>query len=99
MAKTKKIEKNEEEPIVFPDAVNDDDAEEETEVKEENVKEESVHKKGDMLGCFKFGGSDFIMLFQKKAGFEIMAQQNEDRKTYKHNLMGVKYGVMRWQAE
>jgi len=56
---------------------------------------ETTHKKGDMLGNFLFGGSDFIMLFQKKAGFEIMAQQEEDMKTYKHILMGVKYGVMK----
>ena len=62
---------------------------------EKNVKVGTTHKKGDMLGNFLFGGSDFIMLFQKKAGFEIMAQQEEDMKTYKHILMGVKYGVMR----
>ena len=62
---------------------------------EENVKVGTTHTKGDMLGYFLFGGSDFIMLFQKKAGFEIMVQQQEDMKTYKHILMGTKYGVMR----
>ncbi len=62
---------------------------------ESNVKVGTTHKRGDMLGSFLFGGSDFIMLFQKKAGFEIMVQLNEDMKTYKHILMGVKYGVMR----
>lgn len=62
---------------------------------EEDVKVGSSHNKGDMLGNFLFGGSDFIMLFQKKAGFEIMVQQNEDLKTYKHILMGTKYGVMK----
>jgi phosphatidylserine decarboxylase len=66
---------------------------------EEDVTVGSKHKKGAKLGYFKFGGSDFIMLFQKKAGFEIMAQQEEDMKTYKHILMGVKYGVMREQAK
>jgi len=66
---------------------------------EDDVKVGSTHKKGDMLGNFNFGGSDFIMLFQKKAGFEIMAQQQEDMRTYKHILMGVKYGVMRGKAE
>lgn len=62
---------------------------------ETKVEVGSTYEKGAPLGYFLFGGSDFIMLFQEKAGFEIMAQQNEDRKTYKHNLMGVKYGVMR----
>lgn len=66
---------------------------------ENNVKVGSKHKKGEMLGNFLFGGSDFIMLFQKKAGFEIMVQQKEDMKTYKHILMGVKYGVMRGQTK
>jgi len=66
---------------------------------EDNVQVGSVHEKGDMLGNFLFGGSDFIMLFQKKAGFEITAQQQEDRETYRHILMGVKYGVMRGQAK
>ena len=66
---------------------------------EENVKVGSVHKKGDMLGNFLFGGSDFIILFQEKAGFEILVQKEEDKKTYKHILMGVKYGVMRGQAK
>jgi len=28
-----------------------------------------MFKKGDMLGTFLFGGSDFIMIFQKEAGF------------------------------
>lgn len=62
---------------------------------EDDVYEGSVHAKGDMLGNFLFGGSDFIMLFQEKAGFEIMVQQEEDKRTYKHILMGVKYGVMK----
>jgi phosphatidylserine decarboxylase len=66
---------------------------------EDNVRVGSTHEKGDMLGNFLFGGSDFIMLFQDKAGFEITAQQQEDRRTYKHILMGVKYGVMRGQAK
>ncbi|NOQ24891.1 MAG: phosphatidylserine decarboxylase [Bacteroidales bacterium] len=62
---------------------------------EKNVTVGTKHNKGDKLGYFLFGGSDFIMLFQEKAGFEIMVQQNEDMKTYKHILMGVKYGVMK----
>jgi len=66
---------------------------------EDDVRVGSTHKKGDMLGNFLFGGSDFIMLFQENAGFKIMVQKEEDKKTYKHILMGVKYGVMRGQAK
>ena len=36
-----------------------------------NVQVGSTHRKGYMLGNFLFGGSDSIMLFQERAGFEI----------------------------
>ena len=61
---------------------------------EDNVKVGTTHKKGGMLGNFLFGGSDFIMLFQEKAGFEITAPI-EDKTTYKHILVGEEYGVMK----
>ena len=65
---------------------------------EDNVKVGTTHKKGAELGYFLFGGSDFVMLFQKKAGFEITAPAKEmvspGRKFYKHGLMGEKYGIM-----
>jgi phosphatidylserine decarboxylase precursor len=78
---------------------------------EDDVKVGSIHKKGDMLGNFLFGGSDFIMLFQKRAGFKITAPiENKIVKksdsdhgsgvtTYKHVLMGEEYGVMKGQAK
>lgn len=78
---------------------------------EDNVKVGSVHKKGDPLGYFLFGGSDFIMLFQEKAAFEITApidqkiitKDDSDHghivTTYKHLLMGEEYGVMRYGKE
>ena len=53
----------------------------------------SAHEKGDMLDHFLFGGSDFVMLFQKQAGFEMTATPNV------HILMGEKYGVMKGTAE
>jgi len=65
---------------------------------EDNVKVETTHKKGGMLGNFLFGGSDFIILFQKDARFEITAPR-EDTTTYKHLLMGEQYGVMKGQTE
>lgn len=78
---------------------------------EDNVKVGAIHKKGDMLGNFLFGGSDFIMLFQERAGFEITAQPEHDVATkpdsdharrvttYKHILMGEAYGVMKGAAK
>ena len=78
---------------------------------EDDVQVGGNHKKGDMLGNFLFGGSDFIMLFQKKAGFEITAAiedktvsksasgQGRRVTTYKHALMGEEYGVMKGQAK
>lgn len=56
---------------------------------EGNVRPGIIHKKGDMLGNFLFGGSDFVILFQKKAGFEMTTQKD------KHVLMGEEYGVMK----
>lgn len=61
---------------------------------EDNVKVGTTHRKGDMLGNFLFGGSDFVILFQEEAGFEITAPI-EDATTYKHILMGEEYGVMK----
>jgi phosphatidylserine decarboxylase precursor len=56
---------------------------------EDNVAVDAIHKKGDMLGNFLFGGSDFVMLFQDQAGFELTAKQGN------HILMGEEYGVMK----
>jgi phosphatidylserine decarboxylase len=56
---------------------------------EDDVEVGATPEKGDMLGYFLFGGSDFVMLFQEGAGFEMTATQGE------HILMGTEYGVMR----
>ena len=53
----------------------------------------STHEKGDPLGNFLFGGSDFIMLFQKDAEFDITAPK-ADADVYDHILVGEEYGVM-----
>ena len=42
--------------------------------------------KGDELGTFLFGGSDFILVFQKKADFHLMAHLN--RQSYMGELYG-----------
>ena len=59
---------------------------------DDTVKPGSQHNKGEMLGNFLFGGSDFVMLFQKQAGFEITAPRSGEE--FKHLLMGEAYGVM-----
>ncbi len=43
-------------------------------------------KKGDMLGCFQFGGSDVMMIFQKDVNFSLSVPMNG------HVLMGEEYG-------
>lgn len=60
---------------------------------ENNVKVGNTLKKGDMLGYFLFGGSDYVMLFQSKVDFKLTVPQAGD-KTYKHVLMGEKYGKL-----
>lgn len=48
-------------------------------------------KKGDELGNFLFGGSDFVILFQEKSHFKITAAKaNGD--SFKHGHMGQEYG-------
>lgn len=70
---------------------------------EDGVTVDSEHAKGDMLGTFLFGGSDFVMLFQDKAGFELVAPEEgpagpDGMPTYAHLLMGEKYGLMTGKA-
>lgn len=49
-------------------------------------------KKGDPLGYFMFGGSDFIVLFQDKVEFTLDAPKQEGSESYKHQLMGERLG-------
>ncbi|HUS76302.1 MAG TPA: phosphatidylserine decarboxylase [Methanothrix sp.] len=56
---------------------------------EDDVEVNTTHEKGDMLGYFLFGGSDFVMLFQESAGFNMTATSGN------HILMGEEYGVMK----
>jgi phosphatidylserine decarboxylase len=51
-------------------------------------------KKGDMLGCFLFGGSDIVMIFQPRAGFALEPANGGSGESYQHILMGEKYGVL-----
>ncbi len=61
---------------------------------EPNVTVGNQVNKGDMMGYFLFGGSDFVMIFQKSAGFVLETSKGtNDGKSYPHLLMGEKYGV------
>ncbi|MDD6188103.1 MAG: phosphatidylserine decarboxylase [Clostridiales bacterium] len=59
---------------------------------EDTVQVGAEVKKGDMLGYFLFGGSDFIMIFQKDAGFELTAPNERESEEYSHIFMGQEYG-------
>ena len=61
---------------------------------EENVTPGTEVKKGDMLGHFAFGGSDFIMIFQDGVRFTLDAPMQEDGQSYKHILMGERLGLL-----
>jgi phosphatidylserine decarboxylase len=58
---------------------------------EKTVEVGNTFKKGDMLGYFLFGGSDFVILFQNKVSFILMSSK-QDSGSYKHLLMGEEYG-------
>ena len=61
---------------------------------EENVTPGTEVKKGDMLGHFAFGGSDFVMIFQDGVTFTLDAPLHEDGNSYKHILMGERLGLL-----
>ena len=61
---------------------------------EDNVKPGTEVKKGDMLGHFAFGGSDFIMILQEDVKFTIDAPMGDDEQSYKHILMGERLGYL-----
>ena len=58
---------------------------------EDTVRVGAQVKKGDMLGCFLFGGSDIVMLFQRDVEFTLTHPRNEDGK-WQHIFTGREYG-------
>ena len=62
---------------------------------EDNIHAGTVVRKGDMMGCFLFGGSDIVMIFQQKAGFVLEPAGGGSGQSFHHILMGEKYGVMK----
>ncbi len=65
---------------------------------EDEVAVGNTLEKGDMLGNFLFGGSDFIILFQEGTGFELTAPMDTD-STYAHILMGEELGRLTGGAQ
>ena len=63
-----------------------------------NIKVGTKVSKGDEMGYFLFGGSDFIMVFQKQAGFILDSPKEEVSESYKHLLMGERYGRLTLNA-
>lgn len=61
---------------------------------EENVIAETIVNKGDMLGHFAFGGSDFIIIFQDGVTFTLDAPIQENGNSFKHILMGERFGTL-----
>ena len=61
---------------------------------EKNITPGTIVKKGDMLGHFAFGGSDFIMIFQDGVSFTLDAPMKDDGNSYKHILMGERLGYL-----
>lgn len=60
-------------------------------------------EKGRPLGYFLFGGSDFVMLFQKEAGLNVTVKTERNPVTntleYEHILACDEYGVMMGQPK
>lgn len=61
---------------------------------EEELEVGAQVKKGDMLGHFAFGGSDFIMIFQEGVQFTLDAPKQESGEGYQHILMGERLGSL-----
>jgi phosphatidylserine decarboxylase precursor len=59
---------------------------------EDNIKVGAKLHKGDMLGYFLFGGSDFIMLFQHNVNFTLDSPKKAGQNGYRHILMGERLG-------
>lgn len=60
---------------------------------EDTVQVGARAKKGDMLGCFLFGGSDIVMIFQRGVHFELTAPKKGNGK-WQHIQTGMEYGIL-----
>ena len=60
---------------------------------EKNLKVGDTVKKGDPLGYFLFGGSDYMMILEKGVKLDITIPKT-DGEYYDYVLMGEKYGKL-----
>ena len=60
---------------------------------EDTVKVGARIEKGDMLGCFLFGGSDIVLLFQDGVDFKMDCPENGEGG-YEHIDMGSRYATL-----
>lgn len=65
---------------------------------EDDVEPGRTVEKGDRLGTFYFGGSDFVLLFEEQAEFELTVPTDdspsvEEKPRHEHVKMGEQYGV------
>ena len=59
------------------------------------LKEGTRVLKGDVMGHFLFGGSDFIILFQAGYEFTLDSLRHDSHQGYSHRLMGERLGRLR----
>ena len=59
-----------------------------------DIKQGRQVKKGGEMGSFLFGGSDFVMVFQKQIDFILDSPKEEGSDSFKHLLMGERYGKL-----
>ena len=60
---------------------------------EDSVQVGAQVRRGDPMGYFLFGGSDIVMIFQRQAGFTMLAPEDENGG-YQHRLMGEAYAEL-----
>lgn len=46
------------------------------------------------MGSFLFGGSNFVMVFQKQVDFILDSPKEEGSDSFNHLLMGERYGIL-----
>lgn len=62
---------------------------------EPTLKEGVTVRKGDMMGHFLFGGSDFVIVFQAGYEFTLDSPRLDSRQGYSHLLVGERLGRLR----
>jgi len=59
-----------------------------------DIKQGTQVKKGREMGSIMFGGSDFVMVFQKQVNFILDSPKEAGSDLFKRLLMGERYGKL-----